>query len=224
MKRALAVYCRVSTTDQNPDLQVRELRQFAAQRGFTVFREYVDYTSGARTKRPALDEMMVDAMRRRFDTVAVWACDRLARNTKHFLELLDQFHTFNVEFISLRENLDTNGPLGKAVLTIIGVVAELERALIRERVKAGMRRAKLDGRRIGRRPLNVDRESIFRHRTAGATLSQIAKAFQISRTSVRRIIAEQREAVPKGGAQMGLYLVENRPAETIVSAAPEGIR
>lgn len=222
MKRA-AIYARVSTTDQNPDLQLRELRQLAAQRGFTVFREYTDYTSGARSRRPALDELLIDAMHRRYDIVMVWASDRLARNVKHFLELLDQFHTFNIEFISLRENLDTNGPLGKAVLVIVGVVAELERALIRERVKAGMRRAKLDGRRIGRRPLNVDRESIFRHHTAGATLSQIAKAFRISRTSVRRIIAEQREAAPKGSAQMDLYLVENRPAETAVSAAPEGI-
>ena len=223
MKRA-AIYARVSTTDQNPDMQLRELRQLASQRGFTIFREYVDHTSGARSKRPALDELLIDAMRHRFDVVMVWAADRLARNTKHFLELLDQFSTFEIEFVSLRENLDTAGALGRAVLTIVGVVAELERSLIRERVKAGMRRAKLDGRRIGRRPLNVDRESIFRHHTAGATLSQIAKAFQISRTSVRRIIAEQREAVPKGSAQLGLYLVENRPAESAVSAAPEGIR
>jgi DNA invertase Pin-like site-specific DNA recombinase len=99
----------------------------------------------------------------------VWASDRIARSVRHFLEVLDEFNRLNVEFVSFRENLDTGGPLGWAVVIIIGAIAELERNLIIERVRAGMRRARLEGRHIGRRPLEIDRVAVLRDRTRGGS-------------------------------------------------------
>ncbi len=188
MKRA-ALYLRVSTLDQHPESQAHDLRTLAAQRGLEIVREFVDHgVSGARVRRPALDEMMAAAHRREFDVVLVWAADRLARSTKHFLEVLDELNRLNIEFVSFRENLDTGGPLGRAVVVIVSAIAELERSLIVERVKAGMRRAKLEGRRLGRPPLIVDRDAIIRDRERGASLGQLAKTYQLSRTSISRIL------------------------------------
>lgn len=190
MKRA-GLYMRVSTADQHAETQLHDLHQLAAQRGFEIVREYTDTGySGARTRRPALDEMMADARHGRLDVIVVWAGDRLARSTKHFLELLDEFNRLNIEFVSFREQLDTAGPLGKAILVIIGVVAELERNLLIERVKAGMRRARLEGRRIGRRPVDVDRDAVLRDRARGMSLGQLAKIHHIGRTTVRRVLQQ----------------------------------
>ncbi len=151
MKRA-ALYLRVSTVDQHPENQLHDLRLLATQRSFEIVEEYTDHgISGARVKRPALDQMLADARRGRFDVVVVWACDRLARSTRHFLEVLDELNRLGIEFVSFRENLDTGGALGRAVTIIISAIAELERNLIIERVRAGMRRARLEGRRLGRR-------------------------------------------------------------------------
>ena len=210
MKRA-GLYMRVSTVDQHAQTQLHDLRQLAGQRGFEIVREYTDAGySGARSRRPALDEMLADARHGRLDVVVVWAGDRLARSTKHFLELLDEFNRLNIEFVSFREQLDTAGPLGKAILVIIGVVAELERNLLVERVRAGMRRARLEGRRIGRRPVEVDREAVCRDRARGMSLGQLAKAYRISRTTVRRVLA----SVPKGVPQPASQPQENRRPET----------
>ena len=151
MKKA-AIYARVSTADQNLETQLHDLRQFASQRGLEIAGEYMDCISGVRATRPALDQLMSAVYKRQIDCVLVWSCDRLARSTKHFLETLDQFNRAGIEFLSFREQLDTAGPLGRAVVIIIGAIAELERNLIRERVKAGMRRARAEGRPIGRRP------------------------------------------------------------------------
>jgi DNA invertase Pin-like site-specific DNA recombinase len=216
MKRA-ALYLRVSTLDQHPETQVHDLRQMAAQRNLEIVKEYVDHgVSGTRARRPGLDDLMRDARRGRFDIVLVWACDRVARSVKHFLDVLDELNHLNVEFVSFRENVDTSGPLGRAIVTIIGVVAELERSLIVERVKAGMRRARLEGRHIGRRPLDVDRDAVMRHRASGQSLGQIAKSFSISRASVARIIKEEEEqkGVSKGVPPALLQVHENRPPET----------
>ena len=128
-----------------------------------------------------------------FDILLVWACDRLARSTKHFLEVLDELNRLNIEFVSFRENLDTGGPLGRAVVVIISAIAELERSLIVERVRAGLRRAKFEGRRIGRAPLNVDRDALMRDRTGGQSLTEIAKGHGISRASVIRVLRTSRE-------------------------------
>jgi DNA invertase Pin-like site-specific DNA recombinase len=216
MKKA-AIYARVSTYEQNPQMQLNDLRQLAAQRGFVVTKEYVDHISGTRARRPGLDDLLRDARRGGFEVLLVWASDRLARSVKHFLEVLDELERLNIEFVSYRENLDTGGPLGRAVVTIVSVVAELERNLIVERVKSGMRRAKLEGRHIGRRPLAIDRASVLRHREAGRSLAEIAKAFTISRTTAARIITEEKKqalGVPQGVTKPSSQLVENRPTES----------
>jgi DNA invertase Pin-like site-specific DNA recombinase len=210
MTKKAVIYARVSTLDQHAETQLLDLRQLAAQRGLEIVREYTDQgISGARSRRPALDDMLRDARRAQFDVVLVWACDRLARSTRHFLEVLDELNHLGIEFISYREALDSGGPLGRAFVTIIGAIAELERNLIVERVKAGMRRAKLEGRHIGRRPLEVDRDSIWRHHLHGRSYKQIAKAFGVSKTFVARVVQEQKKLMPKGYAQMGLQGTEN---------------
>lgn len=193
MKRA-ALYLRVSTLDQHPETQVMDLRSLAAQRNLEIVKEYVDHgISGTRARRPGLDELMQDARHGRFDIVLVWACDRLARSVKHFLDVLDELNHLNVEFLSFREQIDTGGPLGRAIVIIVGAIAELERSLIVERVRAGMRRARLEGRHIGRVPLDLDRASILRHRAHGQSLSQIAKTFRISRATVSRVLKQERQ-------------------------------
>src|ERR1700682_3992529 len=152
MKRA-ALYMRVSTLDQHPETQLYDLRQMASQRGWQIVEEYTDRVSGATDRRPGFDRLLSEARRGELDVVLVWASDRLARSVKHFLEVLDELSRLNVEFLSFRENLDTGGPLGRAFIVIISAIAELERNLIIERVRAGMRRARLEGRHIGRKPL-----------------------------------------------------------------------
>jgi DNA invertase Pin-like site-specific DNA recombinase len=190
MRRA-AVYSRVSTYDQNPQTQILDLRQMAAQRGYEIVHEYTDKISGTKAKRPGLDAMMTDARRGRFDVVLMWACDRIARSTRHFLEVLDELSRLNVKFISFRENIDTAGPLGRAIVVIIGVVSELERSLIVERVRAGMRRARLEGQHIGRTPLELDRAAIQNDRRRGQSLRQIAKGHRISTATVQRVLRVQ---------------------------------
>ncbi len=195
MKRC-ALYLRVSTFEQNTDTQRFDLLQMVQQRGLTVVEEYVDHgISGTRVRRPALDRMMADARRGRFDIVLVWACDRLARSTKHFLETLDELNRLGVEFASFREQLDTGGALGRAVVVIISAVAELERNLIIERVKAGLRRARLEGRRIGRAPLEVNRVALLRDRAQGMSLKNLAKTYGISKASVCRVIKDAQQGV-----------------------------
>jgi DNA invertase Pin-like site-specific DNA recombinase len=196
MRRAF-LYARVSSFDQNPQTQLLDLRGLAEQRGFEIVREYTDKISGAKAKRPALDQMLAAAHRRECDVVLVWAADRLARSVRHFLEVLDTLNHLGIEFVSFRENLDTGGPLGRAVVVIVSAVAELERNLIIERVRAGLRRARLEGRRLGRKPLEIDRSALLRDRARGLSLGQLAKAYKISRTSVARTLKQSQDAMPK---------------------------
>ncbi len=119
--------------------------------------------------------------------------DRLARSVRHFLEVLDEFNHLGIELVSLRESIDSGGPLGRAMIVIVGAIAELERSLIIERVRAGMRRAKLEGRRIGRVPLDVDRAAIVRDRVSGLSLTQTARRFKVSRATVVRLVREARQ-------------------------------
>ena len=211
MKRA-ALYCRVSTIDQHPETQLGELRQFAANKGFEIVAEYTDHGySGTRARRPELDHMMDDARRHRFDVLLVWSCDRLARSTKHLLQTLDELSGFGIQFLSQREAIDTEGPLGRAIIVIVSAMAELERCIIIERVRAGMRRAKLEGRQIGRSRLDVNREQVIQDRRSGMSLTQVAKKHGISRASVCRLMKEansdcnliiaipSRESVPDAG-------------------------
>ena len=196
MKRAV-LYARVSTFDQEPESQLLDLRRLAEQRDFKIVREYVDRISGAKAKRPALDQLLAAAHRREFDVVLVWAADRLARSVRHFLEVLDTLNHLGIEFVSFRENLDTGGPLGRAVVVIVSAVAELERNLIIERVRAGLRRAKLEGRKLGRRPIEIDRTALLRDRARGLSLAQLAKAYRISRTSVARTLKQSQDVMSK---------------------------
>ncbi|WP_348260959.1 recombinase family protein [Telmatobacter sp. DSM 110680] len=193
MKRT-ALYLRVSTVDQHPETQGYDLRQMAVQRGYEITQEYTDRISGVKSRRPALDDLMRDARRGRFDVVLVWACDRIARSTRHLLEVLDELNHLGIEFVSFREQMDTGGPLGRAIVVIIGVVAELERNLIIERVRSGMRRARLEGRQIGRKPLDLDREAILRDRQHGLSLRQIADVHRISRATAHRVVNAQNTA------------------------------
>ena len=187
MKRT-ALYMRVSTLDQHPETQLYDLRQMAGQRGYEIIHEYTDRISGAKARRPGLDQMMTDARRGRFDVVLVWASDRIARSVKHFLEVLDELSRLQIEYVSFRENIDTGGPLGRAIVIIIGAVAELERNLIIERVRAGMRRARLEGQHIGRNPLVLDNAAIQRDREHGQSLRQIAKGHRVSTATVQRVL------------------------------------
>jgi DNA invertase Pin-like site-specific DNA recombinase len=195
-KRA-AIYTRVSTADQHPETQLYDLRELAEQRRCEIVHEYRDTISGSKSKRPGLDQLLADAGRHRFDVVLVAAFDRIARNVRHFLEVLDELSHLNIEFVSLRENIDTGGPLGRAMVVIVGAIAELEKSLIVERVRAGMRRAKLEGRRIGRAPLDIDREQVVRDRCSGMSLTQVARKHRISRASVCRLMKESGDG-PKG--------------------------
>jgi DNA invertase Pin-like site-specific DNA recombinase len=211
LKRA-ALYARVSTPDQNPETQLIELRAMAKQRGFEIIDEFVDHgVSGARTKRPGLDSLLSAVRSAKVDVVMVWAFDRMARSVRHFLEVVDDFTHLNVEFVSLRESVDTGGPLGRAFITILGAIAELERSLIIERVRAGMRRAKLEGRKLGRPRLDLDTKQILLDHARGMSLSQIARAHHASRTSIRRVLGA---AAPKGSLQIASQLTQNKQPET----------
>src|SRR5215831_15243887 len=154
-----ALYARVSTAKngQSPEMQLRELREYCERRGWNVAGEYVDAgVCGAKDRRPELDRLMADAHKRRFDVVAVWKFDRFARSVSHLLRALDTFRVLGIEFVSLSESLDTATPAGRMVFTVLGAVAELERSLIVERVKAGIRNAKAKGKRVGRPPIVVN--------------------------------------------------------------------
>jgi DNA invertase Pin-like site-specific DNA recombinase len=149
-----AIYARVSTAnnDQDPIMQTRELGEFCERRGWTLV-EYVDVgISGTKEKRPALDRLMSDAHKRKFDVVVVWRFDRFARSVSHLLRALETFNSLGIAFVSLSEQIDTSTPAGRLVFTVLGAVAELERSLIVERVRAGMRNARAKGAHIGRPP------------------------------------------------------------------------
>src|SRR2546425_4488640 len=190
MKRA-ALYVRVSTVDQHPETQLHDLRKLVAERGLEIVGEYTDHGfSGIEARRPELDRMMEDARRHRFDVLLVWSCDRLARSTKHLLQTLDELSGFGIQFLSQREAIDTEGPLGRAIIVIVSAMAELERCIIIERVRAGMRRARLEGRQIGRARLDIDRQQVVHDRRSGMSLTHVAKKHGISRASVCRLMKE----------------------------------
>ena len=194
MKTA-AIYVRVSTADQRVESQLYDLRELAATKGFKVAKEYQDCgVSGRRARRPGLDMLIADARQNKFSVVLVAAFDRVARSTRHFLQVIDELDSLGVAFISRREgiNTDDHNPMGRLFLTIIGSIAELEADLIRERVMAGMRRARLDGVRIGRTPLNLDRAAIVRDRIGGMTLTAVAKKWGISRSLVCKLVKRSR--------------------------------
>jgi len=185
----VALYARVSTSEQNTDSQLLDLRRYTRERGWHIFKEFVDNgISGTKDSRPALNELMNDAKKRRFDTVLVWRFDRFARSTKHLILALEEFRNLGIDFVSYQENIDTSSPLGSAIFTIISAVAQLERDIIAGRVKAGLRRAKQNGKKLGRPRGTVDVEEVQRLRSKGLSLRQIGKQLGVSRTTVGQIL------------------------------------
>ncbi len=184
-----AIYARVSTANagQSPEMQLRELREYCERRHWTVAGEYVDVgISGSREKRPELDRLTADAHRRRFDAVVVWKFDRFARSVSHLLRALETFHALGIEFVSLTEGVDTSTPAGKMVFTVLGAVAELERSLISERVKAGLRNAKAKGKHVGRPRVSLDSSEIARLRAEGLSWRKISEDLRVGEGTVRR--------------------------------------
>src|SRR5579862_2657339 len=187
-----ALYARVSTSNngQDPEVQLRELREYVQRRGWELAADcvYVDIgISGSKEKRPALDRLMSDAHRRKFDVVACWRFDRFARSVSHLLRALETFGSLGINFVSLSEAIDTATPAGKLVFTVLGAVAELERSLIVERVKAGLRNARAKGKRLGRPMKFVDRSKLATLRAQGRSWRKIARAVGCSARTARRI-------------------------------------
>ena len=185
-----AIYARVSTTNHGQDvtLQTRELEQFAEARGWTVVGKYVDTICGAKDSRPELNRLMANAHKRRFDVVAVWKFDRFARSVSHLLRALENFNALGIAFVSLTEQMDTTTPAGKMVFTVLGAVAELERSLIAERVRAGLRNARAKGKRLGRPRVAVDAARIGRLRAQGRSWREITEETGISKGTAQRCL------------------------------------
>jgi DNA invertase Pin-like site-specific DNA recombinase len=195
MKNRCCLYARVSTPDQCVNNQLYDLRQFAAQRGYEVVAEFTDVgISGSKSRRPGLDAMLRDGRKSKFNKLLVSSFDRVARSTKHFLGVVDELDSLGIEFISRRENIATDGAMGRLFITLISAIAELESDLIKERVRAGIRRRKLDGLPVGRQPrTDIDREAIVSDRLSGMSLTHVAKLYGVSRASVVRWVREARQ-------------------------------
>src|SRR5437667_11961374 len=194
MKR-VACYLRVSTTEQTVENQRNDLRAYCQARGWDDVIEYNATGSGMRERRPDLDRLMSDVKTRRIDVVVVAAFDRLGRSVRHLVETLELFRHLGVEFISLRESIDTGSPLGQAVFTIIAAIAQLERSLIVERVKAGLRRARAEGKRLGRPRLRVDEHQLRIVASQKLPVRAAAKALGVSPSSYLRLVRQ-----PNGSA------------------------
>jgi DNA invertase Pin-like site-specific DNA recombinase len=178
-----AVYARVSTVNsgQDPTMQTRELAAYCERRGWAVFDTYVDNgVSGKRDSRPALNRLMADAHARRFDVAICWRFDRFSRSVSHLCRALETFNALDIQFVSLCEQVDTSTPTGKLVFTILGAVAEGERNLIAERVRAGLRNARAKGKRLGRPTKPVDLARINSLRAAGHSWRSIAGMMKLS--------------------------------------------
>lgn len=190
----VAVYARVSTIDQEPENQLQELRRYVEARGWT-FAEYVDHgVSGAKERRPALDRLMRDARRRKFDAVVVWRLDRLGRNLRHLILLLEELSTVGISFVSLSEGIDATTAAGKLQLHLLGAFAEFERGRIQERVMAGLARARARGVRLGRPEASIPQQAVVE--TAVMPLDDAAKALGVSRSTVKRWRKRVQQSLP----------------------------
>src|SRR5271169_3453779 len=212
--KRIALYARVSTskcekcgkrqTDhealdheyrgQDAEVQLRELREYVERRGWQLTEIYTDSVSGTKNSRPGLDKLMGDAARRRFDVVVVWRFDRFARSVSHLLRALEQFQALGIDFISLSENVDTSTPTGKMIFTVLGAVAELERSLIVERVRAGLRNARAKGKRLGRPRTVVDASRVAALRSQGLGWKKIAAELGVGVGTLYRL--------PLGGSKI----------------------
>jgi DNA invertase Pin-like site-specific DNA recombinase len=183
----VGIYARVSTLiGQSPEMQLAELREYASRRGWEIYGEYVDSgISGSKESRPELNRLMSDVHLRRLDVVLCWKVDRFGRSLKHLVNALADLDSYGVAFVSLRDNLDLSTPSGRLMFQIIGAMAEFERSLIQERVRAGLRNAKLKGKTLGRPSRIVSLDEMTRLRKEGASLREIAKIVGVSYVTVR---------------------------------------
>ena len=189
------IYARVSTFDQEPENQLAEVRRYTAARGWTAV-EYVDRgVSGAKDRRPALDDLLRDARRRRFDVLVVWRLDRLGRNLRHLITLLEELQALGIAFVSLNEGIDATTPAGKLQMHILGAIAEFERARIAERVKAGLQRARAQGKRLGR-----PRKAPLTIVVPGGSVREAARMWGVSKSTAARWIAAGR--LPTSGQSL----------------------
>jgi len=185
----VSIYARVSTvaSGQSPEMQLRELREYCERRGWQITSEYVDVgISGSKDSRPELNRLMADAHKRRFDVVCVWKFDRFARSVSHLLRALETFKALGIEFCSFSEQMDTSTPTGRMIFTVLGAVAELERSLIAERVRAGLRNARAKGKRLGRPNTKIPDSAIQDLLAAGDSMAHVGKQLGISAATVCR--------------------------------------
>ncbi|NUN06654.1 MAG: recombinase family protein [Bdellovibrio sp.] len=189
--KRVALYFRCSTVQQNLEIQTSDLRKYAEARGFDIVKEYSDFgVSGAKDRRPGLDELMKDARKRRFDLVLVWRLDRLGRNTRHLLTLFEELEGLQISLVSHQEAIDLSSSLGRVIATIMSALAAFERDLIKERVAAGIQRAKDSGKKLGR-PQSIDRTAIISARERGLTYAEIQKELKISAGSVAQALRQR---------------------------------
>jgi DNA invertase Pin-like site-specific DNA recombinase len=193
----VVLYVRVSTLDQDPASQLHDLRRYAEHRGWTIADEFIDHgISGTKDSRPALNRLMAAARQRRLDVVLVWRFDRFARSTSHLIRALDEFRSLGVAFCSFSEALDTSTPTGKVMFTVIAAMAEFERALIQERVRAGLRRARAAGVQLGRPRVGTDLPKAERLLKGGLSLRGAAKQLGLSDRTLRRRLANTSTNAP----------------------------
>jgi DNA invertase Pin-like site-specific DNA recombinase len=188
----VALYARVSTSNgqQDPEMQLRELREYAERRGWKIADTYIDSgVSGSKDSRPALNRLMADAKQRRIDAVLVWKLDRFGRSLRHLVNALAEIEALGIAFVSLRDNLDLTTPSGRLMFQIIGAMAEFERALIQERVRAGLRNARAKGKRLGRPRVFVSESKVAALRASGASWRAIAQELGVGMGTVYRAIA-----------------------------------
>jgi DNA invertase Pin-like site-specific DNA recombinase len=185
-----AIYCRVSTTEQNASMQVEELRAYCSRRQWEIAEEFIDAgVSGSKESRPALNRLLADAKRRKFDAVLVYRYDRFARSLRHLVNALAEFDALGIHFVSLHEGVDTSTPNGRLVFGIFASIAEFERELIRGRVRSGLAAAKAKGKRLGRPRVAVDAVRIAALRSQGLSWAKIGERLGLGEGTVRRTAA-----------------------------------
>jgi DNA invertase Pin-like site-specific DNA recombinase len=189
----VAIYGRVSTMEQNTDNQVNELQRYCEARMYAVHKVYVDKgVSGSKESRPEFDVMLDDAKKRKFDILLVWKLDRLSRSLKHLLNTLDTLNALGISFICYSDNIDTTTSTGRLMFQMVGAFAEFERSLIRERVKLGLKRAREEGKKLGRPRCSLCIESILKYVDQQYSLRRIAKTFNVSHNTIRNILKSEK--------------------------------
>jgi DNA invertase Pin-like site-specific DNA recombinase len=214
MKKAV-LYGRTSTPEQHLESQFIQLRDIAAQRGQVLSGVYSDFgVAGSKSRRPGIDSLLRDARRGKFSVILVYAFDRLATTLQNFLALVDEIDSLGIELIFAREAVDTSTPTGRMFVTTLGSIAQMQKSFTKERIKAGMRRRKLDGLPCGRQPLDIDHDDLVRDRLSGMSLTDVAKRYGVSRASVVRWV---REAQPTNPALSTSYQLNREFREEVAA-------